>query len=74
MKLISSTSRYLDDLLNIGNSNFEGIVNQNPLSLQFNKANTSDTGATFWIYLCLFLTVLFYPKFMKSVTILLLVL
>ena len=39
-----STSRYLDDLLNIDNPYFEGMVNQNyPSELQLNKANTSDT-------------------------------
>ena len=34
------TSRYLDDLLNIGNPYFEGIVNRiYPPELQLNKAN-----------------------------------
>ena len=39
-----STSRYLDDLLNIDNPYLKGIVNQiySP-ELQLNKANTSDT-------------------------------
>ena len=42
------TSRYLDDLLNIDNPYFEGMVNQiYPPELQLNKANTSDTEATF---------------------------
>ena len=42
------TSRYLDDLLNIDNPYFEGIVNQiRPSELQLNKANTSDTEAPF---------------------------
>ena len=42
------TSRYLDDLLNIDNPYFEGMVNQiYPLELQLNKANTSDTEAPF---------------------------
>ena len=41
-------SRYLDDLLNIDNPYFEGMVNQNyPPELQLNKANTSDTEAPF---------------------------
>ena len=44
----NSTSRYLDDLLNIDNLYFEGIVNQvYPPELQWNKANTSDTEAYF---------------------------
>ena len=39
-----STSRYLDDLLNIDNSYFEGMVNRiYPPELQLNKANASDT-------------------------------
>ena len=41
-----STSRYLDDLLNIDNPYFEGMVNQiYPAELQLNKANASDTEA-----------------------------
>ena len=44
-----STSRYLDDLLNIGNPYFEGMVNRiYPPELQLNKANTSDTEAPFF--------------------------
>ena len=44
LKAFNSTSRYLDDLLNIDNPNFEGMVNQiYPPELQLNKANTSDT-------------------------------
>ena len=41
-------SRYLDDLLNIDNPYFEGMVNQiySP-ELQLNKANISDTEAPF---------------------------
>ena len=42
----NSTSRYLDDLLNIDNPYFKGMVNQiYPPELQLNKANTSDTEA-----------------------------
>ena len=48
IEAFSSTSRYLDDLLNIDNPYFEGMVNQMyPLELQVNKANTSDTGTPF---------------------------
>ena len=47
MKL-NSTSRYLDDLLNIDNPNFEQIVGQiYPTELQLNKAYSSDTEAPF---------------------------
>ena len=43
-----STSRYLDDLLNIDNPYFEGMVNRiYPPELQLNKADTSDTKAPF---------------------------
>ena len=48
IKAFNSTSRYLDDLLNIDNPFFEGMVNQiYPSELQLNKANTSDTEAPF---------------------------
>ena len=43
-----STSRYLDDLLNIVNHYFEQMVGQiYPTELQLNKANSSDTQAPF---------------------------
>ena len=42
------TSRYLDDFLNIDNHYFEQMVGQiYPTELQLNKANSSDTEATF---------------------------
>ena len=48
MEAFNSTSRYLDDLLNIDNPYFEGTVNQiYPPELQLNKANTSDAEAPF---------------------------
>ena len=44
----NSTSRYLDDLLNIDNNFFDSMVNHfNPSELQLNKANVSDTEASF---------------------------
>ena len=44
----NSTSRYLDDLLNIDNIHFEQMVHRiYPAELQFNKANASDTEAAF---------------------------
>ena len=44
----NSTSRYLDDLLNIDNIHFEQMVHRiYPAELQFNKANDSDTEAAF---------------------------
>ena len=61
IEAFNSTSRCLDDLLNIDNSYFEGMVNQiYPLELQLNKAITSDTDAPFWIYIYLFLTVFIF--------------
>ena len=48
IEAFNSTSRYLDELLNIDNSYFEGMVNQiYPPELQLNKANISDTEAPF---------------------------
>ena len=48
IKAFNSTSRYLDDFLNIYNPYFEGMVNQiYPSELQLNKAYTSDTEAPF---------------------------
>ena len=44
----NSTSRYLDDLLNIDNIYFEQMVNRiYPAELQLNKANSSDIEAPF---------------------------
>ena len=46
MKQIDSTSRYLNDLLNIDNPYFSQIASQiYPTKLQLNKANSSDTEA-----------------------------
>ena len=48
IEAFNSTSRYLDDLLNIDNPYFEGMVNQiyTP-ELQLTKANISDTEVPF---------------------------
>ena len=43
IEAFNPTVRYLDDLLNIDNPYFEGMVNQiYPPELHLNKANTSD--------------------------------
>ena len=43
----NTTSRYLDDILNINNVYFDNIVGQiYPSELQLNIANTADTQAT----------------------------
>ena len=48
IEAFNSTSRYLDDLLNIDNIYFEQMVNRiYPAKLQLNKANSSDTEALF---------------------------
>ena len=48
IEAFNSTSRYLDDLLNIVNPYFEQMVGQiYPTELQLNKANYSDTEAPF---------------------------
>ena len=69
----NATSRYLDDILNINNAYFNNMVSQMyPSELQLNKANTSDTEATF---LDLHLSIsndMFLPKFMINVTTLIL--
>ena len=45
----NTTSRYLDDFLNINNVYFDNKVSQiYPSELQLNKANTSDTKAAFF--------------------------
>ena len=49
IEAFNSTSRYLDDLLNIDNPYFEQMVGQiYPTDLQLNKANSSDTKAPFF--------------------------
>ena len=46
----NTTSRYLDDILNINNVYFDNMVSQiYPSELQLNKANTSDTEAAFLV-------------------------
>ena len=74
IEAFNSTSRYLDNLLNIDNPYFEGMVNQiYPPELQLNKASTSDTEAPFWIYINLFLMVSFPQKFMINAITLILI-
>ena len=48
IEAFNSTSRYLDEFLNIDNPYFEGMVKQiYPPELQLNKANYTDTEAPF---------------------------
>ena len=47
VEAFNSTSRYLDDLLNIDNNFFDSMVNRISSSeLQLNKANVSDAEAS----------------------------
>ena len=51
IEAFKSTSRYLNDLLNIDNPYFEQMVGHiYPTELQLNKANSSDTEASFFNY------------------------
>ena len=46
--MFNTSSRCLDDILNINNVNFDNMVSQRyPSELQLNKANTSNTEAAF---------------------------
>ena len=48
IEAFNSTSRYLDDLLNIDNDFFDSMVNRiYPSELQLNKAAVSDTEASY---------------------------
>ena len=48
IEAFNSTSRYLDDILNIDNPYFECMVKQiYPPELKLNKANNTDTEAPF---------------------------
>ena len=48
IEAFNSTSRYLDDLLDIDNIYFEHMVDRvYPAELQLSKANSSDTEAPF---------------------------
>ena len=48
IEAFNSTSRYLDDLLNIDNNFFDSMVNRiYPSELKLNKSNVSDTEASF---------------------------
>ena len=49
IEAFNSTSRYLDDLLNIDNPNLKKMVGRIfPNELQLNKANSSNTELRFW--------------------------
>ena len=67
IEAFNSTSRCLDDLLNIDNNFFDSMVNRiYPSELQYNKANVSDAEALFLdLHLCIsdgFVKTKFYDK------------
>ena len=65
IEAFNSTSRYLDDLLNIDNNSFDSMVNYiYPSELQLNKANVSDIEALFLIYIYLYRMVLVRLKYL----------
>ena len=56
IEAFNSTSRYLDDLLNIDNNFFDSMVNHiYPSELQLNKANVSDTEASVLGFSCIYI-------------------
>ena len=62
----NTTSRYLDDILNINNVYFDNMVSQiYPSELQLNKANVSDTEAAFLDFFFCYL--LFIQKYICTV-------
>ena len=73
IEAFNSTSRYLDDLLNIDNIYFDQMVDLiYPTELQLNRANSADTEAPFSdLNLCIM--VQFPPKFMINGSILILI-
>ena len=69
VKALNSTSRYLDDLLNIDNPYFAQTGSHiYPTELQLNKANPSDTEAPFLDLDCSLQMTKFQPNFMIKET------
>ena len=74
IEAFKSTSRYLDDPLNIDNPYFEGMVNRiYPPELQLNKAIPLIPKPHILICIYLFQTDLFHLKCLKSAMILILI-
>ena len=56
IEALNSTSRYLDDLLNIDNNFFDSMVNRNyPSELQLNQANVSDIEASIFVFTTIYI-------------------
>ena len=74
IKTFNLTSRYLDDLLNIAILILmEWLTKFIHLNCNLIKLILQIPGPPFWIYICLFLTALFHPKFMINVMTLILI-
>ena len=59
IETFNSTSRYLDDLLNIDNNFFDSMVNRiYPSELQLKRPTCQMPRAHFWIYIYLYRMVL----------------
>ena len=57
IEAFNSTSRYLDNLSNIDNTYFDQMVDRiYPTELQLNRANSSDTEASFFLDLNLYIS------------------
>ena len=75
IEAFNSTFRYLEDLLNIDNNFFDIMVNRiYPSELQLNKANVSDTEASFLDFIYLYWMVLLRLNFLINEMILILIL
>ena len=70
----NTTSRYLDDILNINKVYFDNKASQiYPSKLQLNKINTFDTEAAFLdLHLSISSDIVFLPKLMINMTTLIL--
>ena len=67
IEAFNSTSRYLDDLLNIDNTFFDSMVNHiYPSELQLNKVKSQILWPHFWIYIYLYRMVLLRLNFLKN--------
>ena len=65
IEAFNSTSRYLDDLVNIDTTFFDSMVSHiYPSELQLNKVNVSDTEASFFIYIYIYRMVLLRLKYL----------
>ena len=67
IEVFNSTSRYLNDLLNIENNFFDSMVNQiYPSELQLKRPTPQIPMSHFWIYIYLYLMVLLRLKYLMN--------